>query len=566
MAGRPISTKMTNWAGLGVQLEEIQQIEIVRGPNSALFGFNAASGVINIITVNPLHMQQVTVTAEAGNAGQIHVSGVAALKLTNWLGLRLSGGYERTDELDGLKTSALAPPPGVIISRPMHAEAAGELIVRPDDRTEGSLSLAYSKSRHLELNPALLTGRGVYRFTSIGAHLSHDTGWGVLSARAFQNWSDMKAERGIHFQNQILVVSTNALVRAGTSNTVRVGFEYRVNELRAANGYPGQTRYHVLAGSAMWESRLNDAITFTVAGRLDHLKLEQEGEVNQPTIFTKEDFDRTINAWSFNSALLFKLSETSSLRVAGGRGIEVPSLISFASRLSFAIPGRSLVTVSAGNPAIDPAKTWSGEIGLIQALDQKGSRFELIAFYNRTNDVISIGASQTPPRAAPPAFPFILTTADNVGTYEAYGIEASLTGRFAQNWPWALNYTWTRSDQHIVGNTGSVFKRPLALDSATPEHKVKAQLSYEQGPWLATVAARYTSNVSQLLGSGPTRLGPLVLVDINASLALDAKLAFKVSDKLILTIAGENLTDAAGVDLSPAPAERRLRVGVQVRF
>ncbi|RYE98626.1 MAG: hypothetical protein EOO77_36915 [Oxalobacteraceae bacterium] len=33
---------MTDWNLLGVQLEEIQQIELVRGPANALFGFNAA--------------------------------------------------------------------------------------------------------------------------------------------------------------------------------------------------------------------------------------------------------------------------------------------------------------------------------------------------------------------------------------------------------------------------------------------------------------------------------------------------------------------------------------------
>jgi outer membrane receptor for ferrienterochelin and colicins len=37
------------WSALPVQLEEIRQIEIVKGPNSALFGFNAVSGVINIL-------------------------------------------------------------------------------------------------------------------------------------------------------------------------------------------------------------------------------------------------------------------------------------------------------------------------------------------------------------------------------------------------------------------------------------------------------------------------------------------------------------------------------------
>ena len=36
------------------QLADIRQIEVVKGPNTALFGFNAAAGVINIVTYNPL--------------------------------------------------------------------------------------------------------------------------------------------------------------------------------------------------------------------------------------------------------------------------------------------------------------------------------------------------------------------------------------------------------------------------------------------------------------------------------------------------------------------------------
>ena len=109
---------MTNWSGLGVQLEEIQQIEIVRGPNSALFGFNAASGVINIVTINPLQTQQVT-TAEVGTKGYLRVSESAAIKLSDHgSGLRISGGYEKSDELAGLRASALAPRPRTSIFQP----------------------------------------------------------------------------------------------------------------------------------------------------------------------------------------------------------------------------------------------------------------------------------------------------------------------------------------------------------------------------------------------------------------------------------------------------------------
>src|ERR1700731_3719616 len=43
----------TPWSTLPVELTAIRQIEVVKGPNCALFGFNAVGGVINIITYNP---------------------------------------------------------------------------------------------------------------------------------------------------------------------------------------------------------------------------------------------------------------------------------------------------------------------------------------------------------------------------------------------------------------------------------------------------------------------------------------------------------------------------------
>src|SRR3546814_15406293 len=76
--------------------------------------------------------------------------------------------------------------------------------------------------------------------------------------------------------------------------------------------------------------------------------------------------------------------------------------------------------------------------------------------------VISAPVPQTPPSAAPPAYPFILFLTENVGAFEAYGLEASLDGQFEQGWKWALNYTWTKAKQHIKGNTGSQFEWPLA--------------------------------------------------------------------------------------------------------
>jgi iron complex outermembrane receptor protein len=562
---------LTNWAGLGVQLAEIQQIEIVRGPNSALFGFNAVSGVINIITVNPLQTQQLVATAEIGTEGYRRVSQSAAIKLNEGLGLRLSGGYGKSHELDGLKTSLLTPVFGSAIFSPKHKEAAGEFYAKLGALTEGSLSANYSDSRQLEWAATLATVPTHYEFTSVAARISHDTGWGILSARALQNWSEYRIPLVAlpikpAFRNKVFVASADVLVRTGTSNTLRMGIEYRSNALRVSPGYPGTTRYDNYAASGMWESRFSDAITFTVAARLDRLELEQTGVIDQPTIYTKEDFNQSITEWSFNSALLVKLGETRSLRVAASRGIQAPSLSNFGTRQNIELPGLPFSIVIAGDPAIKPAKIWSAEVGLIQALDRASGRFELTAFYNRTNDININPTVRTPPRAAPPAFPFLFFASGNVGAFETYGLEASLIGRFGKSWPWALNYSWTTAHDHIPDNMGGIYRIPLALDKATPEHKVKAQLSYERGAWLATIAARYTSAIEQLVALDPFSSMPFTLIKVDDSLALDAKLAFKVSDWLTFSVAGENLTNAAGVYLSPAPAERRVRASVQVRF
>jgi outer membrane receptor for ferrienterochelin and colicins len=167
---------MTNWAGLGVQLDEIQQIEVVKGPNSALFGFNAVSGVINIITINPLQTQQLVATAEVGTEGYRRVSQSAAIKLNEGLGLRLSGGYGKSGELDGLETSLLAPVFGSVIFSPTHKEAAGELYAKLGGLTEASLSTNSSESKQLEWTSTLATVPSHYRFASVAARISHDTG------------------------------------------------------------------------------------------------------------------------------------------------------------------------------------------------------------------------------------------------------------------------------------------------------------------------------------------------------------------------------------------------------
>lgn len=61
-----------DWVLLGIVLEDIERIEVIRGPNSSLYGSNAVSGVINIITRLPLQDRGTTARITAGSLHTRH--------------------------------------------------------------------------------------------------------------------------------------------------------------------------------------------------------------------------------------------------------------------------------------------------------------------------------------------------------------------------------------------------------------------------------------------------------------------------------------------------------------
>ena len=60
---------LVSWHELPISLKEIERIEIVKSPTSALFGSNAFSGVIHIITKSPKELEGTQISETAGNAG-----------------------------------------------------------------------------------------------------------------------------------------------------------------------------------------------------------------------------------------------------------------------------------------------------------------------------------------------------------------------------------------------------------------------------------------------------------------------------------------------------------------
>ena len=92
------------WDFLPVNLNEIKQIEVIRGPASAVWGANAFNGVVNVITKSPREMPGTSVTFglgaferavggnDAGNGSLVYFRGTHSQVVNDRWSFKLSGG------------------------------------------------------------------------------------------------------------------------------------------------------------------------------------------------------------------------------------------------------------------------------------------------------------------------------------------------------------------------------------------------------------------------------------------------------------------------------------------
>jgi iron complex outermembrane receptor protein len=84
------------WVGVPLEFEEIDRIEVLRGPGSAMWGANAADGVVHIITKRPRDSVGTIVKAGGGSLGSGMASAIHTGVKGKWA-YRLSGGWVTQD-------------------------------------------------------------------------------------------------------------------------------------------------------------------------------------------------------------------------------------------------------------------------------------------------------------------------------------------------------------------------------------------------------------------------------------------------------------------------------------
>ena len=82
------------WKLLPVTLPEIKRIEVLKGPASAVYGFNAFDGIINIVTKSPEEMRGTTLQFGGGEFDTITSAAIQAGTVGK-LGYRISVGHDQ---------------------------------------------------------------------------------------------------------------------------------------------------------------------------------------------------------------------------------------------------------------------------------------------------------------------------------------------------------------------------------------------------------------------------------------------------------------------------------------
>lgn len=76
---------------------DVERVELVRGPQGALYGRNATGGALNVITARPTDRFEGWATAELGNYESVRLSGALNLPLNEMMSVRFAGFHLKRD-------------------------------------------------------------------------------------------------------------------------------------------------------------------------------------------------------------------------------------------------------------------------------------------------------------------------------------------------------------------------------------------------------------------------------------------------------------------------------------
>ena len=552
------------WSAIPVQLDEIRQIEIIKGANSALYGFNAVNGVINIITYDPLRDRLNVATLRGGTQGYYGGEAIATGRIDDAAGLRLSAG--------GFNAQEFAPGPlGVYDAEARQPPFTGTLRAvgrwQVNQSTELFLDASGGDTRLAEQEPPGVFDTERLVTSAVRAGVNTDSRFGEISLSAYRNDAAVQSDnisnfgmplRLTEYQTTYLVQASD-LLKLGAAHTLRVGLEYRANADDSGGLALGRISDAIYAASFMWDWQVAPSVELTNAVRVDHMQLHYDGSLLPQTGLTPEEYDRaTLTQPSFNSGVVWEATEQDTFRLSAARGVQLPTLLEYALQIP---AGFYSPLAYSGTPDLHPTIVWNVELDYDRALPAIASTLRTALFSQWTDDIIAwpFGA---PLSISPVGAPMFVSA--NVGYSTAAGAELELKGHNAAGFRWQASYSLAATTDHTVLNTGAMTTGIVEYAHSVPEHVVIGGIGYTRGKWELDLLGRWQSSyLDYRLNDSRTALLP---VNVDNYLTLDARVGYRLTETMTLSLSAQQFNQSRLLETAGPPVERRVIAGVTVRL
>ncbi len=486
----------------------IERIEIVRGPQSSLWGSDAVSAVIHVITRHGVN---------GGDAGAYVESG--SFRTLNG-GIRGSHGGNDWSVSAGIESQHTD---GANISRSGEESDDAEL-----STATLSAGLSLNSSVALRSDLRAVDARSQYDpvdFFTTGLPVDGDVATDTRNLTASLGADIGKAEdtvrhhldvRYFDSDNRNLTDGTEDSSTASDRTTLAYQATFSIGESRASLGAEHERTRFEQRGAVLFGDPNHDQKMDTTSFMAEYQGLGPKlSWIVSARFDSNSDFDDAVNG---RLALSYSLSDTTALRGSVGTGRKNPT---FIERFGF-FPGQFI-----GNPDLKPERSVSWELGARTELADGAATLDVVVFRQNLRDEID-------------GFVFdpvtFLTTAENMpGRSRRSGVETSLQWRLSEALALSGHYTYTDSTEPGPDGRTRELRRPQHTGG------VGADLRRTDGRLSATLTADFGGQRADTFF--PPWPEPPQRVTLDSHWLVDLVIRYRASEALTIFARGSNLLD-----------------------
>jgi outer membrane receptor protein involved in Fe transport len=473
------------WDLMTTNKDEIAQIEVLRTPASALWGANALSGVINILTKSPRQVPGLRANLGFGERGTL-TAGVTWADSTDRLSYKLSASYFEQDpwDRDNLLPNGAPMPPAVVFENRGAKQPKFDARIDWDGDARHVWSLRGGVAGAYGLQHSAL-GPGEFASGSYASYLELDRTAGDTDFKVYWNRFDAPFRIVLYGLDENAVTNTFASEithrqKVGDRQQFVYGGSARLDQFDVTIAPADRHRFD--AGAFVEDRiRINAALNATAGGRVDK-------------------FDTTDAVFSPRVGLVFTPKPSSSVRVAYNRAYRAPSLLeNFVDVTLPAVvpldPPFYYSQLAVGSTDLKMEKQDAVEVGYTIVLDRRTTLFVTLYQQSITNNIWFLPVSFYGPGDPPPGWPFgpnfvpLLPRAFsfvNLGRLRDRGVE--LTTKV--EWPrLSVQGSYTYAADPLLESGTDL---PLQINRPA-RHQGGGGLTYAATRWTASGDIHYTS-------------------------------------------------------------------------